>query len=85
MKSDKIEITIEQLETIEHYQRMYRLNSEEVEKLCSDEKADIVYGFVLGQMHSRLEDCFMGMMKLIEEIRVNYLNYNQDYENKTTF
>lgn len=68
---DKINITAEQFETIEHYQRMFRLNSEIVQGLCSEEQDDIVYGFELGKMYSRLEDCFMGMMKLTDDIRTN--------------
>ena len=71
MSKDKINITTEQLETIEHYQRMFRLNSETIQGLCSEEQDDVVYGFELGKMHSHLEECFIGMMKLTDEIRAN--------------
>lgn len=65
----KLTITGDQLEEIEHYQRMFRLNSERIEELCEGEQDDIVYGFKLGQMHSHLENCFMEMMKLTDSIR----------------
>ena len=71
MNKDKINITAEQLETIEHYQRMFRLNSETIQELCSEEQDDVVYGFELGKMHSHLEECFIGMMKLTDDIRAN--------------
>tara|TARA_R110000823_G_scaffold221878_1_gene350295 strand:- start:784 stop:1002 length:219 start_codon:yes stop_codon:yes gene_type:complete len=64
-------ITAEQLETIEHYQRMFRHNSEKIQELCSEEQDNVVYGFELGKMYSHLEECFMGMMKLTQDIRDN--------------
>ena len=71
MSKDKINITVEQLKTIEHYQRMFRVNSEKIQELCSEEQDDVVYGFELGKMYSHLEECFMGMMELTDEIRSN--------------
>ena len=62
-------ITQEQLEQIEHYERMFELNANLVRDLCNSEKDDIVYGFELGKMHSRLRDCFIEMMDLVNEIR----------------
>ena len=67
----KIKITVEQLETIEHYQRMFRLNSETIRGLCSEEQDDVAYGFELGKIYSHLEECFMGMMALTDDIRTN--------------
>ena len=64
-----IKITGEQLETIEHYQRMYRHNSERIQELCSEEQDDIVYGFELGKIQYHLEECFMKMMDLTGDIR----------------
>ncbi len=69
MNKDKIYITTEQLEEIEHYQRMFRHNSEKIEGLCVEELDDIISGFQLGKIYSHLEECFMGMMKLVEDIR----------------
>lgn len=61
-------ITQEQLEQIRHYKNMFELNADLVRDLCNSEKADIVYGFELGKMHSHLRDCFMEMMYLENEI-----------------
>ena len=61
-------ITQEQLEQIEHYERMFELNANLVRDLCNSEKDDIVYGFELGKMHSHLRDCFIEMMDLENEI-----------------
>ena len=63
------EITQEQLETIEHYKRMFELNAELIHGLCDSEKADIVYGFELGKIHTHLRDCCSKMMQLESEIR----------------
>ena len=68
---DNIIITSEQLEDIEHYQRMLRLNYEKIEALCSKESDDVVYGFELGKISCHLEECFMGMAILTDEIRTN--------------
>ncbi len=70
-KEKKLEITKDQLETIEHYQRMFNHNADRVQELCNEEKDDVVYGFELGKMHSRLRECFMGMMNLTNDIRAN--------------
>ena len=67
--SKKIYITEEQLYTIEHYKRMFEVNAENIEKLCNGEKADIVYGFELGKIHSHLRECFLNMMDLFDEIK----------------
>tara|TARA_R110002095_G_scaffold193603_1_gene171865 strand:+ start:7730 stop:7951 length:222 start_codon:yes stop_codon:yes gene_type:complete len=66
---NNITITSEQLETIKHYQRMLRLNYEKIEGLCSKELDDISYGFELGKINCHLEECFMGMAILTDEIR----------------
>ena len=62
-------ITQEQLETIEHYKRMFEVNAERIKTLCRSEKDDIVYGFELGEMHYHLRDCFVEMTGLEDEIR----------------
>jgi hypothetical protein len=61
-------ITEEQLNKIDHYKRMFEINADLVKDLCSTEQHDIVYGFGLGQIHSNLRDCFMGMMELESEV-----------------
>jgi len=71
MSKDKINITAEQLETIEHYQRMFRLNSETIQRLCSEEQDEVVYGFELGKVYTHLEECFTAMMELTGDIRAN--------------
>ena len=62
-------ITQEQLEQIEHYQRMFELNAELVQELCHSEKDDIVYGFSLGKIHSHLRQCYLEMMELEIDIK----------------
>ena len=71
MNKNKIYITNKQLEDIEHYQRMFRLNSETIQSLCSEEQDDVVYGFELGKIYSHLEECFMDMVTLTNDIREN--------------
>lgn len=61
-------ITTEQLDTIEHYKRMFELNAGYIQDLCSRERDDVVYGFELGKIHTHLRECFMEMMELEEEI-----------------
>jgi hypothetical protein len=65
----KYYVTPEQLESIEHYKRMFELNAETIRQLCSSEKDDVVYGFELGQIHSHMRDCFIEMYDLTGEIR----------------
>lgn len=67
----KLVITKEQLETIEHYQRMFNHNADRVQDLCREEQDDVVYGFELGKIHSHLQDCHLEMMNLIDDIRTN--------------
>ena len=71
MSKDKINITLEQLESIEHLQRMFRLNSDLIKDLCNQEQDDVVYGFELGKIYSNLEECFMDIMTLSGDIRCN--------------
>jgi hypothetical protein len=75
-------ITAEQLENIEHYQRMFSHNSDLIQELCSEKQDNIVYGFELGKMHSHLEECRMGMMKLTQDIRDNNKCLNTQQDNK---
>lgn len=67
-------ITHEQLESIEHYKRMFELNAENIQQLCNSENDDIVYGFELGKMYSHLRECFVDMMNLEDEIRKQTIN-----------
>ena len=60
----KYKITAEQFEMIGHYKRMFEYDAKEISDLCSEEQDDVVYGFRLGQLHSHLRECFMGMMNL---------------------
>lgn len=69
MKNKDYYISQEQLEQIEHYKRMFQLESENIKHLCSSERDDIVYGFELGKIHSHLSDCFMNMMELESKIQ----------------
>lgn len=66
---EKYFITKEQLNFIEHYKRMFELEADNIKGLCSSEKDDIVYGFVLGETHSHLRQCFIDMMELYNEIK----------------
>jgi len=58
-----------QLETISHYKRMFRLEADNIQDLCSSEKDDVVYGFELGKIYSHLEKCFFEMGDLEDEIK----------------
>jgi hypothetical protein len=68
-EENKYIITQEQLDTIEHYKRMFELEAENIYRLCSSEKDDVVYGFELGKTYTHLRDCFMNMMNLQDEIK----------------
>ncbi len=65
----KYYVTQEQLESIDHFKRMFELNADTIRQLCSSEKDDVVYGFELGGIHSHLRDCFIEMFDLEGEIR----------------
>jgi hypothetical protein len=67
----KYTITVEQLETLDHYKRMFEMEADRIKGLCSSEKDDIVYGFELGEMHSHLRECFLRMSDLSESIKNN--------------
>jgi hypothetical protein len=67
-------ITQEQIEKLEHFKRMFELNAELIKDLCGEEKDDVVYGFELGKMHSHLRQCFIGMIELESEIRMQNFN-----------
>ena len=69
MENKDYYITHEQLDIAEHYKRMFELNADIIEKLCSSEKEDVVYGFELGKTYSHLRDCFVNMMELEEKIQ----------------
>ncbi len=62
-------ITQEQLQDIEYFKRMFELNAELIQDLCSSEKDDVVYGFELGKIHTNLRQHFAAMMELEGEIR----------------
>ena len=62
-------INEEQLEQIEYYKLMFDHNAELIQNLCSAERDDVVYGFTLGEIHSHLRKCFMGMKELEESVR----------------
>ena len=61
-------ITQEQLETLQHYTRMFELNADLVKDLCNNEKDDVVYGFELGKIYTHLRECFTEMYDLEQEI-----------------
>lgn len=65
----KYYVTQEQIENIEHFKRMFEHNAELIKELCSEEKADVVYGFELGRIHYHLRLCFIEMMELEDKIR----------------
>jgi hypothetical protein len=75
-KEKKYLITQDQFETIQHYKRMFEVNAEYIQGLCSSEKADIIYGFELGKIHSHLRDCFVEMMELETQIKEQQVSEN---------
>ena len=75
----KYYITQEQLEDIEYFKRMFEYNADLIQILCSSEKDEIVYGFELGQRYRDLRECYMKMMKLESDIRI------QNFPNKKPF
>ena len=70
-------ITEDQLEQLEHYKRMFELNAELIQDLCSSERDDVVYGFELGKIHSQLRNCFIKMMELESKIRNQTIDINE--------
>ncbi len=62
-------ITQDQFDNINHYQRMFEINAELINNLCSSEKDDVVYGFKLGEIYTHLRTCFIEMMSLESEIK----------------
>ncbi len=77
MEDKKYHITEKQLETLEHYKRMFALHAETIYKLCDSEKDDVVYGFELGRLYNHLRDCFVNMMRLEDEIRSQQIINNE--------
>ena len=70
-------ITEDQLEQFEHYKRMFELNAELIQDLCSSERDDVVYRFELGKIHSQLRNCFIKMMELESKIRNQTIDINE--------
>lgn len=66
---NKYIITQDQLEIIEHFQRMFDLHSGYIKDLCGSEKDDIVYGFELGKMYNSMREHYMDMMTLTTNIK----------------
>lgn len=62
-------INEEQLRLLNHYSRMFDVNSDLVKELTSDEKDDIVYGFELGKMYNHLCECYHKMSQICDEIK----------------
>ena len=61
-------INQEQLEQLEHFKAMFSMAAEQIQDFCNEERADVVYGFELGRIHSYLRQHFMDFMMLEDEI-----------------
>lgn len=61
---EKYYITQDQLESLILYRRGIEMSAERIANLCSSEKADMVYGFELGKIHSQIRDSFCGILDL---------------------
>ena len=66
-----MKITQEQLESLQHYQRMFVQHRDELTQLCKEERPDINIGFELGRMSKYCGDFAMQMDILINEIDNN--------------
>ncbi len=62
-------LTEEQIQKMEHFERMFEYNADKINDLCGDESPDIVYGFELGKIHSHLIKCFDEMETFIIDIK----------------
>ena len=69
---DKLTITHEQFQQYIHYRRMFELNSQVIQDLCSAEQDVVTIGFELGKIHSHLRECFSKMLEL--EMQINDQN-----------
>lgn len=70
-------ITLEQFEEINYFKRMFEHHAETIRQLCLSEKDDVVYGFTLGETHSHMRQCFIGMMELESKIREQEIKINK--------
>ena len=71
-------ITQDQLESIEHFKRMFEYQAETVKDLCNEERDDVVYGFELGKMYSSLRQFFIEMMELESDIKKQIVTNEKD-------
>jgi len=62
-------ITKEQLESIEHYERMFRTLRDDLNNLCKEDRPDILIGFELGRNAKYCGDWANEIMELIKEIK----------------
>ena len=76
MADKKYEITQSQLFQLQHFKRMFELAADDIKTLCAEERADIVYGFRLGEVHSNLRQHYIHFMELEDKI------YRQEIKNE---
>lgn len=53
---------------LDQYKKIFDVSAERIKDLCDDEKADIVYGFELGQIYSMLKQCFVELVTIESQI-----------------
>ena len=63
-------ITKEQLESIGHYERMFRSLRDDLSELCKEDRPDISIGFELGRNAKYCGDWANEIMELIKEIKL---------------
>lgn len=63
-----MKITQEQLESLQHYQRMFIQHRDELTQLCKVERPDINIGFELGNMAAWLGRFAQDMDEVLNEI-----------------
>ncbi len=69
MDNKKYYITQIQLFQLQHFKRMFELVSHDIRNLCSEERADVVYGFELGKIHSDLRRHFIDFSEFEDELK----------------
>ena len=62
-------ITKEQVRELEHYKEMFNSTSEQIEKLCSEEKSDVEYGFEMGRIYANMRSQYLHMYSLMSTIK----------------
>jgi len=64
LKERKYMITQEQMEQIDFFKHMFDHHAEQIYDLCKKERDDVVYGFRLGEIYTRMKEHYSEMMQM---------------------